>query len=444
MKYPYLAAQLFNVPLLARPETAEVFAQTFVQILVGQASAAAVPAAIEAARAEREAFADNFGGSRYRDKRYVVTDSGIGILPIYGALAQRAGEITPDCIELTSYQRLGRTFDAMVADPDVRGILLEVDSPGGQVAGNFELARRILAARSKKPIWAHANEIALSGGYSLASAAERLNVADSGIVGSIGVMMLHMSQADRDAKAGYKYTAIFAGARKVDMNPHFELGEDARARLQAMVDASYQIFVDVVVAGRGLTAEAVRATEAGLFSAKAALEARLVDGISTFAETLAALEARVKAVVASPGAGLAAHQPKETAMSEKDKPAATAQDKPAEQQQPPAQVDAAKVAAEARVAERTRINGILGCEEAKGRQTLAQHLASQTDMSVEDAKKTLAASPVEGAAKGGFSAAMGKLPNPKVGADTGAEGEEDADAMARRIAGVPPANASAH
>lgn len=131
-------------------------------------------------------------------------------------------------------------------------------------------------------------------------------------------------------------------------------------------------------------------------------------------------------------------------MSEKDKPAANAQDKPAEQQQPTTQVDAAKVAAEARTAERTRINGILGCEEAKGRQTLAQHLASQTDMSVEDAKKTLAASPVEGAAKGGFSAAMGKLPNPKVGADAGSEGEEDADAMARRIAGVPPVNAPAH
>jgi ClpP class serine protease len=94
----------------------------------------------------------------------VVTDSGIGILPIYGALAQRAGEITPDCTEMTSYQRLGRTFDAMVADPDVRAILLEVDSPGGQVAGNFELGRKIVAARDTKPVWAHANEIAFSGG----------------------------------------------------------------------------------------------------------------------------------------------------------------------------------------------------------------------------------------------------------------------------------------
>jgi hypothetical protein len=159
----------------------------------------------------------------------VVTDSGIGILPIYGALAQRAGEITPDCTEMTSYQRLGRTFDAMVADPDVRAILLEVDSPGGQVAGNFELGRDRCRARPK-PVWAHANEIAFSGGYSLAAAAEKLYVPDTGYVGSIGVIMLHMSQAERDAKSGYKYTAIYAGAHKNDLNPHFDaLGRGARA-----------------------------------------------------------------------------------------------------------------------------------------------------------------------------------------------------------------------
>ena len=442
MKYPYLAAQLFNVPLMARPETAEVFASAFVQILVGQANIGSLPAASgEEVIPARESFASNFAGSRFSNKRYIVTDSGIGILPVYGALAQRAGEITPDCTELTSYQRLGRTFDAMVADPDVRGILLEVDSPGGQVAGNFELARKIMGARGMKPVWAHANEMAFSGGYSLAAAAERFYAPDTGMVGSVGVMMLHMSQAERDARSGYQYTAIFAGARKNDMNPHFPLSEAARARLQAMVDSSYEIFVQHVASARGMKPEAVRATEAGIFEAKPALDSKLIDGIYTFAETLAALESRVKGVVATPGAGLAAHQPQESEMSETTKPAATATDKPAEQTTAP--VDAGKIAAEVRTAERARISGILGCEEAKGRPTLAQHLASNTDLSVEAAKSTLAASPLESvAAVATFSQAMGKVSNPKVGTDGGPASEDDADALARRIAGVAPANAT--
>lgn len=434
MKYPHLAAQLFDVPLLARPETAEVFAQAFVQILAGQVNVT-TPEPREAAPA-REAFAGNVPGKRSEDRSYIVTPGGIGVLPIYGALAQRAGEIQPDCTEMTSYQRLSRSIEAMLADPAVRGILLEIDSPGGQVAGNFELARRITAARAVKPVYAHANELALSGGYSIAAAAEKLYVPDTGLVGSIGVIMLHMSQAERDAKLGYQYTAIYAGARKNDMNPHFKLSDDARARLQAMVDSNYETFVAHVAAARGVDASVVRGTEAGVLQPQEALDARLVDGITTFEEALAALESRVKGVVVIPGAGLAAHhQPQEKAMSEQGKPAATEHQQPAENHQP-AQVDAGKVAADARKAERERVNGILNCEEAKGRPTLAQHLASDTDMSVDEAKKLLAKSPIERAAAGRseFARAMDTLPNPKIGTEDSANGADSPEALARQIA----------
>lgn len=442
MKYPHLAAQLFNSPLMVRPETAEAFASAFVQLLQGSPGATREAAATEE-RPQTEAFASSFSGERFSNKRFIVTNSGIGILPVYGALAQRAGEIGPDCMEMTSYQRLGRIFDMMVADPDVRGILLEIDSPGGMVAGNFELARRVAATRARKPIYAHANEIAFSGGYSIAAAAEKVFAPDTGLVGSIGVFMLHMSQAEKDAKAGYKYTSIHAGEFKAETNPHFPLSDEARERIQAIVDAQYAIFVSHVAAARGMSEEAVRKTQAAIFEAREGLAAKLIDGVATFAETLAALESRLNGAV-QPSAGLAAHQPeKETQMSE-HKPAATDTTKPATEASNPAptqSADAERIAADAVAADRARRTQILALEEAKGRTTLANHLADKTDMSVEQAKAALAASPIEG--KRDFTAAMDELKNPKVGADTGA-GDEDADTIARRIAGVAPETNPTH
>jgi ClpP class serine protease len=258
-------------------------------------------------------------------------------------------------------------------------------------------------------------------------------VPDTGYVGSIGVIMLHMSQAERDAKSGYKYTAIYAGAHKNELNPHFDLSDAARARLQSMVDASYQIFVDHIASARGVDAAAVRATEAGILEARPALEAKLVDGISTFAETLAALDRRLAgSTTVVPGAGTA-HQPaKETAMSEPNKPAATDAAKPAEAQHQPAQVDAAKVSADAAKAERARVSGIFALAEAKDRPTLAQYLATETETSVEEAKKLLAKSPLETAKAGEFVSAMRAAGNPPVAA--GGADEDDPQSMAKRIA----------
>lgn len=457
MKYPHLAAQLFNVPLLAAPDTADAFARAFVQVLGGEPQGRIVlnvsADTDAAARPAPDAFAAGRAAARYRDKKYIVTDAGVGILPVYGVLAQRAGQITPDCAEMASYEKLGRTFDAMVADSDVKAILLEIDSPGGQVAGNFELARRVLSARDVKPVWAHANEMALSGGYSLAAAAQQAYVPDTGYLGSIGVVMLHMSQAERDAKQGYQYTAIYAGARKVDGNSHEPLSSEAKARFQAMVDASYQVFVDHVARARGLSTQDVRATEAAVYVADDALRARLADGIATFAETLDRLETSLKgASVQVPGASAlqsqhpvagtaATHPAKEIAMTDTPKPAATSQPDPAHSQPTAAAVEQARAEghAEGRRAERIRISAIVGSDEAKGRATMASHLAFETEMSADDAKKLLAKSPVEAAAAGAssFAAAMASLGNPKVGSGAPESGE-DADTIARRIAGVAP------
>jgi hypothetical protein len=125
-------------------------------------------------------------------------------------------------------------------------------------------------------------------------------------------------------------------------------------------------------------------------------------------------------------------------MSEQSKPAATT-DKPAEvPNQPAASVDATKVAADARSAERARMSAILGCEEAKGRAKLAQHLASSTDMTLEDAKKTLAASALEVGGKGGFAAAMRTVGEPEGRRRRGDDPEAGVRTSTRRHLRVAP------
>ncbi len=216
----------------------------------------------------------------------VATPAGIAVIPIHGTLVKR-GLGLDAASGLTSYQEIGALLDAALADPSVAGILLDVDSPGGEAAGSFELARRVREAAAVKPIWAVANDAAFSAAYAIAAAAERLVVTETGGVGSIGVIALHIDQSVKDAQEGYRYTAITAGTHKNDFSPHEPLAEGARAELQAEVDRLYDLFVGHVAATRGLDEAAVRATEAALYFGPNAVTAGLADGLGSLEAALA-------------------------------------------------------------------------------------------------------------------------------------------------------------
>lgn len=177
-------------------------------------------------------------------------------------------------------------FDAALADPDVKGILLEVDSPGGTVYGVPELARRIRAARGQKPIVAVANAEAASAAYYLASQADEVVVTPSGQVGSIGVLYLHTDLTGMAEKQGVAFRIFRSQERKADVNPYESLSEEAAADIQAKVDAYDAMFVQDVARGRGVTVEKVRADYGSgrMFLAKDALKAGLVDRIETLEE----------------------------------------------------------------------------------------------------------------------------------------------------------------
>ena len=167
--------------------------------------------------------------------------------------------------------------------------MLDIDSPGGEAGGAFDLADQIVAARQVKPIWAVANDDAFSAAYAIASAAARVYVTRTGGVGSVGVIALHVDQSQRDAMNGLRYTAVYAGDRKNDMSPHAPLSTDAAQALQAEVDRLYGLFVSTVAANRNLSVQDVQDTEAGLYFAQDAIDVGLADVVGTLDDALIAL-----------------------------------------------------------------------------------------------------------------------------------------------------------
>jgi signal peptide peptidase SppA len=243
---------------------------------------------------------------------YAVTESGIAVVSVLGPLVARGDWLTV-LLGASEYGGVADAVSAAAADPAVRGIVLEVDSPGGEVGGLFDAvdAIRTIKQRSAKPLWAVASEAALSAAYAVASAADRLYVSRTGEVGSAGVVAVHLDESGADAIAGLKWTLIHAGARKTDGNPHEPLSPRATAGIQADVEHLYDQLVALVAANRELGTDAIRATEAAIYRGERAVAAGLADQIGTLAQAVADLETALEAkrIRAGPPAISAAVRP---------------------------------------------------------------------------------------------------------------------------------------
>lgn len=263
---PHLASRLFGTPLLVHRAKLDV-----ILAVLGDRLNIQPPAADMALPGPRN---------------LPTGTPGIAVIPVHGTLVKRTAGLDA-ASGLTSYTEIAAMLDSALADPQVAGILLDIDSPGGEASGSFELARRVREASAVKPVWAVANDAAYSAAYAIGSAANRLIVSETGGVGSIGVIALHIDQSVKDANDGYRYTAVTAGTHKNDFSPHQPLTDEAKAELQAEVDRLYGLFVEHVSAMRTLATEDVRSTEAGLYFGANAITAGLADAVGTFESALA-------------------------------------------------------------------------------------------------------------------------------------------------------------
>lgn len=293
--YPQAVERLVNRPLLITP----LKAQTIFGVLRDRASWDATldigefgdDLRAEDPKSNRRAgpsidVAPRLRHAAYVGERLFPEIEGIAIIRIRGTLVQRNGL---DAFSgMTGYDGIAAKIDAAISDDGIRGILLDIDSPGGEVAGCFDLADRIFDARGEKPVWAICAEDAYSAAYAIASQADQIIVPRTGGVGSVGVVLMHTDVSQWLADAGITVTLIHAGAHKVDGNPYEPLSDDIHAELQSEIDTCRTMFADIVARGRDMNVENVLKTEARCLSASRAIKAGFADAIMAPDDGLAA------------------------------------------------------------------------------------------------------------------------------------------------------------
>jgi signal peptide peptidase SppA len=250
----------------------------------------------------RQGRADDEGNSREGPREAVGQQAGsIAVLRLYGSIVPRMERLEDVSQTAASLVDFGRAFDAAASNPNVRGIVIDVDSPGGTVDLVPETAARIRQAkRADRPIIAVANTLAASAAYWIASAADELVVTPSGEVGSIGVYMMHEDVSEFLRARGVIVTFIAAGPRKVEGNAFEPLSAEARSYLQDQVLEYYEMFTRDVAKARGVPQSVVKADpEASerhfgggrTYIGRRAVELGMADRVATLEETIARLQA---------------------------------------------------------------------------------------------------------------------------------------------------------
>jgi len=283
-RFPHLAQRLFNVPLAILPGKAEV-------VMAALADRFGI-AHLFRAGGERVALDAYDAGEPHIDRAYEVL-GGIAIVPVQGTLVHRLGSLRPYS-GMTGYDGIRAVFLQALHDPEVQAIVLDIDSPGGEVSGCFDLVDTIHAMRGVKPIHAVLNEAAYSAAYAIASAADRIAVPRTGGAGSIGAICLHVDFSKALSGAGVAVTLIRDGERKAEGNEYEPLSDAARAQIQADISAVTTLFIDTVARNRGVPPARLRALQGATLQGGQAVDAGLADAVAApdaaFAELAAQLE----------------------------------------------------------------------------------------------------------------------------------------------------------
>jgi signal peptide peptidase SppA len=372
----------------------------------------------------RHELCEAYGFTRREQSKPFAFADGFAIIPVHGTLINRFGASYG---YVTGYNFIRNQHNAAMLDPDVKYIVHDHNSYGGEAAGCFELADEIFDSRGEKPIIAVVDSNCYSASMALASSADKIFVTPSSGVGSIGVVAMHVDMSKMLSDWGINITFIHSGDHKVDGNPYEKLDPAVKKDIQAGVDKSRAKFVSLVARNLGLDEKVVYDTEARTYRADDALKLGLVHAIAV---PSAALQTLIDEDSENDDSDVQLSK-KETTMDPTQGNNTPAAGQPAASVQPAPAANAGTVdQAAVQKAERDRVQGILNCEEAAGKSKMANHLAFNTNMSVADAKAMLAVAGTEAAApapqqpaESGFAAAMNRTGNPQVGADGAVAGQ---------------------
>lgn len=274
--YPFAAARVFDTPLAIHPAKGQVIAKALAgRFGIGDVSFAGSDPVVIKPMAYDEW--DDGPSNAVQETPYDM-DRGVAVIDVSGTLVQKSSYLRPYS-GMLGYNAIRHNFLAALNDKAVKAIVLSIDSPGGEVAGCFDLADLIYESRSIKPTLAILSECAYSAAYALASACEQITVPRTGGTGSVGVICMHIDQSKAIANAGMAVTIIKYGDRKADGNQFSPLSKEALARFQADVDEMGELFVETVARNRNLSVETVRKTQATTFLGAAGVEIGFADAV---------------------------------------------------------------------------------------------------------------------------------------------------------------------
>ena len=285
----------------------------------------------------------------------------------------------------TSYELLSQDFNKALQASDVKALLLDIDSPGGEVNGCSEVVDMIFKSRGVKPIIAYASGSCCSGAYWIASACDKILAADTAVLGSIGVVSAF--EKDDDGK-----TVEIVSSQSPNKRPDVNT-EAGKAKIQARVDELAEVFIAKVARNRGITAvDVVKNFGAGDVSVgQHAVRNGLADSLSSFEDIISSLNQE------------------KTIMNDITN------------------------AEDVRKSERERMAKVFASELAKGKETTTQALLTKTELSADEILEILQTVP--NAKENAFEKAMAAVKNPYI-RPAAEDMEETPEAVANRIASL--------
>lgn len=378
------------------------------------------------------------------DNTYVTeVRDGVAVIPVVGPLFRYANLFTA-ISGASSYEVLAKDFNSALENSDVHSIVLDIDSPGGEVNGCAEFANMIYESRGTKPIIAYASGDAASGAYWIASACDQIIASETSLLGSIGVVAVYRDSNDQSV---LEIVSSQSPYKRLDPN-----SDDGKSRLQSRIDDLASVFIDSIAKHRGVDPPTVLKEFGGgdVFVGKNAIRSGLADDVGSL-ENIIQQQINNQNPAKLRGSSFLALE--DSMMTDKTRKTEDAESHTLSLETLKANYPQLVEAIQSETAastqqqaaqqgiqqERERIGAIVSSEAAKGREQLAQHLAFSTDMTVDMALATLNASPVKTEAPStatntGFEQVMATVNNPAIEPDAPEQETDDAEAVAKRIA----------
>jgi protease IV len=218
-----------------------------------------------------------------RDGR--ATGPKIALIPLRGVISSTlSGQLGDSMVDDLRY-----ALDQAREDDDVKAIVLEIDSPGGEVTASDVIYNAVVRAREKKPVVVHMGSLAASGGYYVACGGRYIIANDTTITGSIGVIIQTLNYQELFNKIGLSAVIFKSGEFKDMLNGARPITPEEREYVQGFVMGTYDKFLGIVARERNLSPDVLRNTVADgrILAGRDALQHKLIDGIGQIEDAFA-------------------------------------------------------------------------------------------------------------------------------------------------------------